>query len=160
MRIGIDVLELGELDRLQERSWFRRYTYTADELALAASFGPEREREFLAGRFAAKEAVLKVLGTGFGSGLAPRHISVVRDTRAAPLVRLADVAARRAAGIGVSDLALSIAHKGEYVVAVALGRESGGEEADGERDGTVTGMARAVLDEIAAREMSRNEQAE
>jgi holo-[acyl-carrier protein] synthase len=116
MRIGIDVLGLGELDRLQTRPWFRRYTYAAEELALADGFGRERAREFLAGRFAAKEAVLKVLGTGCRDGLMPRHICIARGARSAPVVRLTGAAQRRATEIELSDLTLSIAHKGEYVV--------------------------------------------
>ncbi|MGA5896984.1 holo-ACP synthase [Streptomyces venetus] len=149
MRIGIDVLGLGELDRLQARSWFRRYTYAPEELTLADGFGRERAREFLAGRFAAKEAVLKVLGTGCRGGLLPRHICVTRGARSAPLVRLTGAAQRRAAEIGLTDLTVSIAHKGEHVVAVALGR---GDHEPAPGAGDVRRTARTVLEEIALRE--------
>ncbi|MEV7901734.1 holo-ACP synthase [Streptomyces anulatus] len=88
MRIGVDVLAIGELDRLHTRGWFRQHTYDQEELELAGSLSPSREREFLAGRFAAKEAVLKVLGTGFGNGISPAHVRVLRDGRSAPVVRL------------------------------------------------------------------------
>ncbi|MFD9336634.1 holo-ACP synthase [Streptomyces sp. NPDC060028] len=121
MRIGVDVLALGELDRLNTRGWFRRHTYDQEELALAQSLSPSRAREFLAGRFAAKEAVLKVLGTGFGKGISPAHVRVLRDDRSAPVVRLAGAAARRAAELGLGTIAVSIAHKNECVVAVAIG---------------------------------------
>lgn len=121
MRIGVDVLALGELDRLNTRGWFRQHTYDREELALAQSLSPSRAREFLAGRFAAKEAVLKVLGTGFGKGISPAHVRVLRDDRSAPVVRLAGAAARRAAELGLGTIAVSIAHKDECVVAVAIG---------------------------------------
>ncbi|MFI9201800.1 holo-ACP synthase [Streptomyces sp. NPDC053048] len=158
MRIGIDVLGLGELDRLLTRPWFRRYVYAEDELALADSFGPDRAREFLAGRFAAKEAVLKALGTGCGgsSGLTPRQIRVVRDAASAPLVRLEGAAAWRAAGIGVSKVAVSIAHKGELVIAVALGHEGDGPAASGTEvtadaeDADADRVAQTVLAELTA----------
>ncbi|MBX9363028.1 holo-ACP synthase [Streptomyces sp. WAC04114] len=157
MHIGIDVLGLGELDRLQTRPWFRRYTYATDELALADGFGRERAREFLAGRFAAKEAVLKVLGTGCRGGLLPRHICVTRGARTGPLVRLTGAAQRRAAEIGLSDLTVSIAHKGEYVVAVALGH---GDHETASRAGDASVTARTVLEEIALRESARSGRSE
>ncbi|MFD6072649.1 MULTISPECIES: holo-ACP synthase [Amycolatopsis] len=84
MRIGADLLYLGELDR----PWFRAYVYTESELATAAGFGPDRGREFLAGRFAAKEAVAKAIGTGFADGVAPRQIAVERADSGAALVVL------------------------------------------------------------------------
>ncbi|MER6771088.1 holo-ACP synthase [Streptomyces bacillaris] len=121
MRIGVDVLAIGELDRLHTRGWFRRHTYDERELELAGSLSPSRAREFLAGRFAAKEAVLKVLGTGFGKGISPAHVSVLRDDRSAPVVRLAGAAARRAGELGIGAITVSIAHKNECVVAVAIG---------------------------------------
>ncbi|MET9607847.1 holo-ACP synthase [Streptomyces sp. NPDC006512] len=121
MRIGVDVLAIGELDRLHTRGWFRQHTYDQEELALAESLSPSRAREFLAGRFAAKEAVLKVLGTGFGKGIRPAHVRVLRDDRSAPVVRLAGAAARRAAELGIGAIAVSIAHKDESVIAVAIG---------------------------------------
>ncbi|MEN8656319.1 holo-ACP synthase [Streptomyces sp. 21So2-11] len=121
MRIGVDVLAIGELDRLHTRGWFRQYTYDRDELALAQSLSPSRAREFLAGRFAAKEAVLKVLGTGFGKGISPAQVRVLRDNRSAPVVQLGGAAARRAAELGLGTIAVSIAHKDECVVAVAIG---------------------------------------
>ncbi|MEV7066395.1 4'-phosphopantetheinyl transferase superfamily protein [Streptomyces collinus] len=153
MRIGIDVLGVGELDRLQTRPWFRRYTYSTDELALADGFGRERAREFLASRFAAKEAVLKVLGTGCRDGLMPRHICVTRGARSAPLVRLTGAAQRRATEIGLSDLTVSIAHKGQYVVAVALGH---GDHEPVSPAGDARGTAWTVLEEITARESVRS----
>ncbi|MFD4791992.1 holo-ACP synthase [Streptomyces anulatus] len=142
MRIGVDVLAIGELDRLHTRGWFRQHTYDQEELELAGSLSPSREREFLAGRFAAKEAVLKVLGTGFGNGISPAHVRVLRDGRSAPVVRLAGAAARRAAELGIGTIAVSIAHKDECVVAVAIGGPSAGDTAIGpDRAAAVTRMA-------------------
>src|SRR6185437_5974783 len=63
--LGVDVLRVGDLDRLLTRDWFRRYVYADAELAIASDFGAGRAREFLAGRFAAKEAIAKALGTGW-----------------------------------------------------------------------------------------------
>ncbi|GAB3845551.1 hypothetical protein GCM10029963_24010 [Micromonospora andamanensis] len=73
MRLGIDLVALDELDRLLRRGWFLRYFFAAEELAQAEALGDSRRREYLVGRFAAKEAVLKVLGTGLFEGSPPGH---------------------------------------------------------------------------------------
>ncbi|MEE1781394.1 holo-ACP synthase [Streptomyces sp. SP17BM10] len=122
MWIGVDLLHIGELDRLLGRPWFRAFAYDAAELATAEAFGPERAREFLAGRFAAKEAVLKALGTGFTGGIRPRDVAVLRSDGGAPVVRLSGAAAARATGLGVADVQVSITHKRDLVLAAALAR--------------------------------------
>ncbi|KFU82084.1 holo-[acyl-carrier protein] synthase [Amycolatopsis lurida] len=120
MRIGADLLNLGELDRLLARPWFRAYVYAESELATAAGFGPDRCREFLAGRFAAKEAVAKAIGTGFADGVVPRQIAVERTDSGAALVVLTGAAAAGAAALGVVEVQVSITHKADLVLAVAL----------------------------------------
>ncbi|MFE4857474.1 holo-ACP synthase [Streptomyces sp. NPDC056670] len=116
---GVDVLGLGELDRLSTRPWFLAYTYSDWERAFAAGLGATRRREFLAGRFAAKEAVVKALGHGFGGAVTPRCVEVRRRPDGAPQVRLHGAAAGLADALGTS-VQVSIAHKGDLVVAVAL----------------------------------------
>ncbi|MER7394145.1 holo-ACP synthase [Streptomyces sp. NPDC000151] len=119
-RIGLDVLEHGELSRLLTRPWFLRFSYAPEETARAEAMGAERRLEFLAGRFAAKEAILKVLGTGMLQGVAPREIYVDRDDDGAPVVRLRG----RAAKLATSEIALSITHKQNVVAAVAISMPS------------------------------------
>lgn len=121
MWIGIDVLAEGELSTLLRRPWFRAYIYDADELALADDLGESRAREFLTGRFAAKEAALKVLGTGVGQGVTPRQVAVLRAEGGAPVVRLSGAAARRARDRGIGGVSVSITHKHGLVVAAAIG---------------------------------------
>ncbi|MFF3750934.1 holo-ACP synthase [Streptomyces sp. NPDC002018] len=121
MWIGVDLLRLDELDRLLGRAWFRAFAYDETELTTAGAFGPERAREFLAGRFAAKEAVLKALGTGIARGVKPRQVAVLRTADGAPVVRLTGVAADHAAALGMANIHVSISHKGDLVLAVALG---------------------------------------
>ncbi|GAB3971772.1 hypothetical protein GCM10029978_047580 [Actinoallomurus acanthiterrae] len=125
MSLGVDVLTVGELDRLLARDWFRRYAYTDAELAEAASFGSSRRREFLAGRFAAKEAIGKALGTGWSGGIRPCHIGVPRAADGSPTVELTGPAARRAHERGLESVRVSITHKRDLVVAVALANAGG-----------------------------------
>lgn len=115
-RIGIDVLDRGELVRLIERSWFLSYTFTPEELDLSARMSKRRRLEFLAGRFTAKEAILKALGRGLFQGIAPREISITRVDGGMPLVQFAG----RAAGMSLPSVALSITHKKDVVAAVAI----------------------------------------
>jgi holo-[acyl-carrier protein] synthase len=79
-----------------------------------------------AGRWAAKEAVSKVLGLGV-RGVGWRDIEIVRLPTGAPSVRLAGRAAARAEQLGMGRIAVSISHEGDYAVAIAFGiRTAGG----------------------------------
>jgi phosphopantetheine--protein transferase-like protein len=101
--------------------------------ALLASHPDRRENayvrdrpETLAGRWAAKEAVSKVLGLGV-RGVGWREIEIVRLPTGQPTVRLHDRALRRADQLGMERIAVSISHEREYAVAVAFGiRTRGG----------------------------------
>jgi holo-[acyl-carrier protein] synthase len=79
-----------------------------------------------AGRWAAKEAVSKVLGLGV-RGVGWREIEIVRLPTGQPTVRLHGRAQARAEQLGMSRVAVSISHEGDYAVAVAFGvRAAGG----------------------------------
>ena len=85
--------------------------------------------ERLAGRFAAKEAVLKALGAGFGAGVAFTDVVIHRAPGAAPEVQLAGGAAKSAAAaLGVTAWRLSISHAGGLAMASAS-RWGGGSRA-------------------------------
>ena len=82
--------------------------------------------ENLAGRWAAKEAVSKVLGLGV-RGVGWREIEIVRLPTGQPTVQLHDRALRRAEQLGMERIAVSISHEREYAVAIAFGiRTQGG----------------------------------
>jgi holo-[acyl-carrier protein] synthase len=82
--------------------------------------------ETMAGRWAAKEAVSKVLGLGV-RGIGWRDIEIERLPTGQPAVKLHGRAARRAEQLGMGRIALSISHESEYAVAVAYGvRTEGG----------------------------------
>jgi holo-[acyl-carrier protein] synthase len=86
-----------------------------------------RERpETMAGRWAAKEAVSKVLGLGV-RGIGWRDIEIERMPTGQPAVRLRGRAAARAGQLGMERIAVSITHESDYAVAIALGiRTAGG----------------------------------
>jgi holo-[acyl-carrier protein] synthase len=121
IRLGLDLVALDEIDRLVERRWIVTYFFAEAEMAHAATLGDSRRREFLAGRFAAKEAVLKVLGVGLFDGVRPRDIAVEPVGSGAPRVTLSESAAAAAGRAEIAQVTVSISHKRELVAAVAAG---------------------------------------
>jgi holo-[acyl-carrier protein] synthase len=82
--------------------------------------------ETFAGRWAAKEAVSKVLGLGV-RGIGWREIEIERLPTGQPAVRLNGRAAARAEQLGMERIAVSISHEADYAVAIAFGvRQAGG----------------------------------
>lgn len=117
---GIDLVEVAELRHWIEdpRDPLIPRCFVQPELDEIGD-GPDRI-ERLAGRFAAKEAVLKALGTGFGAGVAFTDVVIRRKPGAAPEVQLAGGAAKAAEALGVTDWRLSISHAGDLAMASVL----------------------------------------
>ncbi|WP_292534846.1 holo-ACP synthase [Mesorhizobium sp.] len=117
---GIDLVEVAQLRRWIEdpRDPLIPRCFGQAELEEIGD-GPDRI-ERLAGRFAAKEAVLKALGTGFGAGVAFTDVVISRAPGAPPEVQLAGGAAKAAAALGVNAWRLSISHSGGLAMASAL----------------------------------------
>jgi holo-[acyl-carrier protein] synthase len=99
-------------DRFLERC------FTAAERAYAAD--RKRRDEHLAGRFAAKEAVLKALGTGWVNGIAWTDVEVVLLPTGQPTVALRGRAAEVATSLGASRWFLSISHTQSHAMASAI----------------------------------------
>lgn len=120
---GIDLVDIAELQRWIEdpRDPLIPRCFVQAELDEIGDGINRVER--LAGRFAAKEAVLKALGTGFGAGVAFTDVTIHRAPGAPPEVRLTGGAAKAAAALGVAAWRLSISHAGGMAMAsvVALG---------------------------------------
>jgi holo-[acyl-carrier protein] synthase len=121
--LGIDIIEVERIRAALARhgARFGRRVLTAAE----AAYVRDRPENF-AGRWAAKEAVSKVLGLGV-RGVGWREIEIVRLPTGQPSVRLHDRALRRAEQLGMSRVAVSISHERSFAVAIAFGiRTSGG----------------------------------
>jgi holo-[acyl-carrier protein] synthase len=76
---------------------------------------------FIAGRWAAKEAVLKMIGTGWRGQIAWTDIEILPDALGRPLVRLSGETQRLAEQLGVTDVLLSITHTQTSAAASAIG---------------------------------------
>ena len=121
--LGIDIIKVeriaAALKRFGDR--FPRRVLTENEQRYVRN----RPQNF-AGRWAAKEAVSKVLGLGV-RGVGWTEIEILRLPTGAPSVRLHGRAARRAEQLGMGRIAVSISHEGDYAVAIAFGvRTEGG----------------------------------
>lgn len=121
MRIGLDLVSVRRLAAVLARSvGFAPLTFTAGELALCARMPPRRRAEFLAGRLAVKEAVLKAVGAGGAERDALLEIETLADGTGAPHVALHGDILRRATALGGSSLAVSIAHETGTAAAVVV----------------------------------------
>ncbi|MER7129019.1 holo-ACP synthase [Streptosporangium saharense] len=118
MRIGIDIMHISRFTRISEHPRYRHVLFTEREAAAASTLRQPRLAEFLAGRFCAKEAVAKLLGRGFGQGLTWHDIEITADAFGAPEVTLH----RGAATLASEPISLSLAHQGDLVVCVAMGK--------------------------------------
>lgn len=85
--IGLDIVELDRIAKLDARSSkFRMRILTAEELEIYASYTTSRKIEFLAGRFAGKEAFAKAKGTGIGTHCSFLDISILPELSGKPTV--------------------------------------------------------------------------
>ena len=123
---GIDLVDIAEIRRWIEdsRDPLIPRCFVQGELDEIGDGVNRIER--LAGRFAAKEAVLKAIGTGFGAGVAFTDVVIHRAPGAAPEIRLSGGAAQAATELGVTTWQLSISHAGGIAMAsvLALGVEA------------------------------------
>ena len=114
---GVDIIEIPRIKRTTERygqRFFKRI-FTEDEIAYCRGRAPP-----LASRFAAKEAVMKALGTGV-RGVRWQDIEIVREQGQAPTIHLYGTALDRANRLGIDHLAVSLSHSKEYAVAIVVG---------------------------------------
>jgi holo-[acyl-carrier protein] synthase len=108
--LGVDIAEVERVKAAIERHGevFLRRVYTAGEREYCERFKNKFER--YAGRFAAKEAAMKALGTGWARGVRWVDVEVVRQKGGRPTMALAGEAGKVAERLGVKNIALSITH--------------------------------------------------
>lgn len=119
--IGTDAIEVERVQRAVDHPrWgerFRQRVFTAGEIAYCTR--RRRNAESFAARFAAKEAVMKALGTGYAKGVWWRDIEIVRE-RGAPFLVLRGGAADRAAALGITRWHLSLTHTAGQALAYVI----------------------------------------
>jgi holo-[acyl-carrier protein] synthase len=119
--LGTDIVEIERIRAMIERHGeiFLKRCFTADEIAYADKHRDAALR--FAGRWAAKEAVVKVLGTGFVKGITFHDIEVRSLDSGQPCIQLSGGAQEIAAGLGISSVLITISHANLYATATAVG---------------------------------------
>jgi len=119
--VGMDIIEVRRIRQTLARHGdrFIRRVMTREEIALAP--GGVARAPFFAGRWAAKEAISKMLGTGIGPGCAWTDICVLNHPSGQPYVTLRGDAAATAAALGIAAIHISISHLNTLACACAVG---------------------------------------
>lgn len=122
--LGIDLVEISRMRRILERTpSFARKCFSPDEVKRCEkSVDPAKG---FAARFAAKEAAVKALGTGFSGGIGVRDIEVVSDKKGRPGIVLHGRASEVANEMGVKEMALSMSHTESDAVACIIAMTEG-----------------------------------
>ncbi len=120
---GIDVVMVARIKEELEsptKKWAERFCSPEEREQADA---PPIHCRYYAGRFAAKEAVAKALGTGFAGEITWHGIEILRRESGAPYVRLSDEVLALAESLGVTGWFISISHCGENTTArvIAVG---------------------------------------
>lgn len=118
--VGTDIVEVVRIGKMIERHGevFLNRVYTDDEIRYC-----QRRKEYTqhyAGRWAAKEAVMKTLGTGFSRGVGWRDIEICSNRAGQPSIQLRGGAREVARQAGIGDVLVTISHCRAYATATAI----------------------------------------
>lgn len=119
--VGVDAVDMQRIDRLVQAygERFLRRVYTEKEIEYAF-LSTAKLHERLAGRFAVKEAVLKVLGTGKSGGILWKDVETLRGPGGKPRVMLHGKAKEYADNLGISAVHVSISHDGKMALGFVI----------------------------------------
>ncbi|HUV67782.1 MAG TPA: holo-ACP synthase [Sedimentisphaerales bacterium] len=117
---GIDLVDCPRIEQMVQRHGqrFLNRVFTDTERAYAKANRNEIEK--LAGRFAAKEAVLKLMGTGWRGKIAWTDIEVINNAVGQPEVTLSGEVKIIADGLGITHISISITHTANFAIASAV----------------------------------------
>ena len=118
--LGLDIAEIDRIEAaiLRHGTPILERLYTPSEVAYCESYRNKFER--YAGRFAAKEAMMKALGTGWRRGVRWRDIEVIREPSGKPSLGLKGAAKRIADELRVKNISLTITHSGNLALAEVI----------------------------------------
>ncbi len=124
---GIDLVDCPRIAEMAERHGDRFINRIFTEAEQAYAKSTKNEIEKLAGRFAAKEAILKLIGTGWRGKIAWTDIEVINNALGQPEVTLTGEVKNIAEKLGISHVSVSITHTANFAIAsaVALAQKEG-----------------------------------
>ena len=139
--LGVDIVEIERMRKILKRSpAFARKVFSAEERCYCDATA--QPAVHYATRFAAKEAVLKALGTGFSRGIGVRDVEVRRTSKGRPYAVLTGRAKQVAQALGVRELPLSLSYTHTDAVACAMAITEGSVRAQQERRDPMEELAR------------------
>jgi len=117
---GIDLVDCPRIEAMIERHGerFVQRVFTAAEQAYAEA--NKNKIEKLAGRFAAKEAILKLMGTGWRGKIAWTDIEIINNSSGQPEVTLGGEVEKIADKLGIKHISISITHTANFAIASAV----------------------------------------
>jgi len=117
---GIDLVDCPRIEEMVERHGkrFIERVFTASEQAYAEA--NKNGIEKLAGRFAAKEAILKLMGTGWRGKIAWTDVEVINNSSGQPEVTLSGEVEKIAGKLGIKHISVSITHTANFAIASAV----------------------------------------
>ena len=116
--VGLDLCDAKRLQRALRRPGFAERVF--DEVEIRDCSARVQGHLRFAARFAAKEAFLKALGTGWSQGVGWKEVGVRSDPAGRPTLAVSGVARRKARALGARRAHLSLSHTGDYAVAVVV----------------------------------------
>ncbi|MCX6986365.1 MAG: holo-ACP synthase [Lentisphaerae bacterium] len=118
--MGTDIVEISRIRKLHKRNSaeFLSRVYTENELKEAGT--KKNSAEYLAGRWAVKEALSKALGCGIGTDCNWKDISTTNDSKGAPKVHLAGTALKTAKTKSARKIHVSISHEKHYACSTVI----------------------------------------
>ncbi len=116
--MGTDIVEIRRIAAKEQL--IAGHVLNEREQAFSADWCGSRKTEFLAGRWAAKEAFAKALGTGIGEHCSFDQITVLPDDKGRPVVSVTGNAEKTLNALGVSRIHVSISHERDYAVATVI----------------------------------------
>ena len=114
---GIDLVDFPRIDNLIERHDERFLDRVFTQREQSDADAVKNTTEKLAGRFAAKEAVLKLLGTGWRGKIAWTDIEVINNQLGQPVVEITGEVKNIAQQLGIEQITLSITHTANFAIA-------------------------------------------
>ena len=117
--IGTDIIECERIVKMIEKHGdvFLHRVYTSEEIEYCSA--RKAAEQHYAGRWAAKEAVLKALGTGWAHGIQWTDVEVINQPGGKPLIALAGRALEISGELGIDEMMISISHCKHYATAYA-----------------------------------------
>lgn len=117
--IGTDIVEIKSIEKfIKQSERFKERVFTANEIR----YCEQRKLKFqhYAARFAAKEAVMKALGTGWDKGIQWKHIEVTNESNGKPIIRLTKKAKEVMTSLMIDKMHLTLSHCESWATAFVI----------------------------------------